>query len=78
MEANIVEEAMMPVTNKLVALAQLFDCSAAAPKGFDENGFIGVSDMLHSIEKEMGTICGDLDKRIALFRSGGGGGSNGK
>jgi hypothetical protein len=70
MENNIAEKAMMPVTNKLVALAQLFDCGAFAPKGLDENGFIGVSAMLLSIDREIGTICDDLDERIVELSKG--------
>jgi hypothetical protein len=70
MEANIVEEAMMPVTNKLTALAQLFDAAAFSPNDLNEAGFIGVSEMLRSIEKEMGTICGNLDKRIVELSKG--------
>ena len=70
MEHNIAEEAMMPVSNKLTALAQLFDCGAFAPKGLDEVGFIGVGEMLLLIDKEIGTICGDLQGRFAELSKG--------
>jgi hypothetical protein len=70
MEYNISEEALMPISNKLVALAQLFDCSANAPNGLDDVGFVGVGEILLSIEKEMGTICTDLDKRIVKLAKG--------
>ena len=70
MENNIAEEAMLPVTNKLVALAQLFDCGATAPEGLDAGGFFGVSAMLRSIDKEISDICAGLDGRFAELSKG--------
>ena len=66
MEHNIAEEAMMPVTNKLVALAQLFDCGAFAPKGLDEGGFIGVSARFESIGKHANAFLKIVGNALAL------------
>jgi hypothetical protein len=67
---HIAEEAMLPVTNKLVALAQLFDGAALGPDGLDEGGFFGVAEMLRSIDKEISDICAGLDGRFAELSKG--------
>ena len=68
MENNIAEDALMPISDKLVALAELFECGVASPKGLDETGFAGVSKLLLLIDKEIGTICEGLDKKICSMR----------
>ena len=67
---HIAEEALLPVSNKLVALAQLFDCGATAPEGLDTGGFFGVAEMLRSIDKEISDICAGLDGRFAELSKG--------
>ena len=64
MNSHVAEEAFMPISNKLIALSQLFDGAAMAPTGLDEAGFVGVAEILRSIDREISTICEDLQGRM--------------
>ena len=56
---------LLPPVNKLVAIAQLFDCAAQGQlERLDEGGFIGVAEFLKSIVSEIMEISYDLNGRI--------------
>ena len=65
MNSHVAEEAFMPISNKLIALSQLFDSETTISKqDLDEAGFVGVAEILRSIDREISTICGDLDEML--------------